>query len=231
MTNLSINQCNLFWEMINLTGTTYTMETIFVQKFFEENPHVCLYMQPFLNVFTRTHRGFMEWVCNFSAEEAVIREVWMREKVCLGGRGKMSGGKRTNRVVISSCSISDFLPGPGRNEWLWFVVIYIMLTWNYSLFFFFFFNRNVLVGPQLSMWQLHQREPELSLYPDLCQMLISTANLFLIKFFSIIFPFKFLIIKKNAGCELLKSFHHCVLQTFELNQCWQWKEIIILNNK
>lgn len=29
--------------------------------------------------------------CNFSAEEAVIREVWMGEKICLGGRGKMSG--------------------------------------------------------------------------------------------------------------------------------------------
>lgn len=78
----------------------------------------------------------VERVCNFSAEEAVIREVWMGEKICLGGRGKMSGGERTNRVVLSSCSISDFLPGPGRNEWLCFVVIYIMLTWNYSLFFF-----------------------------------------------------------------------------------------------
>lgn len=78
----------------------------------------------------------MEPVCNFSAEEAVIREVWMGEKICLGGRGKMSGGERTNRVVLSSSSISDFLPGPGRNECLCFVVIYIMFIWNYSLFFF-----------------------------------------------------------------------------------------------
>lgn len=73
--------------------------------------------------------------CNFSAEEAVIREVWMGEKRCLSRRGKMSGGERTNGVVLSSRSILDFLSGLKEMNGCAFVVIYIMLTWNYLFFF------------------------------------------------------------------------------------------------
>lgn len=112
------------------------METIFILKNLWREPS-CLSIHAVRFEYCNKNRGFMEQVCNFSTEEAVIREVWMGEKICLDGRGKMSCGERTNWVVLSSCSILDFLPGPGRNEWLCFVVIYIMLTWNYSLFFFF----------------------------------------------------------------------------------------------
>lgn len=87
---------------------------------------------------------------NFSSEEAAIREVWLEEKICLSRRGKMSGGgERTNGVVLSSCSILDLLSGLKEINGCAFVVVYIMLTSNYSGVFSF--NRNVLVGSQLSM--------------------------------------------------------------------------------
>lgn len=170
-------------------------------------------------------------------ECVILAQRGSSHKGSLDGRKDMSWRKREdvwwwkNKPSGSFLLFHLRLPPWAWKKWMVVLCGYLHYAYLELFIVFFFFNRNVLVGPQLSMWQLHQREPELLLYPDLCQMLISAANLFLIKFFSIVFPFKFLIIKKNAECVLLKAFHCCVLQNFELNQCWQWKEIIILNNK
>lgn len=75
------------------------------------------HMQPFLNVFLREDvENKLEWVYNFSREEAGIREVLMGENMCLGRR-KMLGGERTNQVVLSSPSISG-LPSWAWKKWM-----------------------------------------------------------------------------------------------------------------
>lgn len=140
---------------------------------------------------------FKEQVCNFSTEEATIREVWMGKRCVSAAEERCLVVKEQTKWFFPLVPSSDFLPRTRRNEWMCFVFIYVVTTWNY-LFVCFFFNRSVIVGPQLSMWQLHQREPKPSVCPDHCQMFIFTANSFLIKVWFLFFSFFFFLIKKKV---------------------------------
>lgn len=117
-TKLTGNQYNFIWERINLMGTTNTVENIFVKT-----------------VSHRIHSGFKEWVCNFSTEEAAIREVWMEKRRVSAGEERCLVVKEQTKWFFPLVLSSDFLPRPRRNEWMCFVFTYVMLTWS-SLFFF-----------------------------------------------------------------------------------------------
>lgn len=89
---------------LKLMETTNTMENIFVK------------IIPFLSVLTRMHSRFKEQVCNFSTEEAAIREVWMGGKRVLAKEERYLVVKEQTQWFFPLVPFSEFLPRPRRNK-------------------------------------------------------------------------------------------------------------------